>query len=50
MMKKQYIQPAHEQMMATIETFIAASIQVINDSQDNISGDVKEYNGWDDEE
>ena len=46
MMKKQYIQPAYEQMIATVETFVATSIQVCNDAQDGISGDVKESNDW----
>ena len=49
MMKKQYIRPAHEQMMATIETIIATSIQVCNDAQNDISGDVKESDDWNEE-
>ena len=43
MKKKQYIRPAHEQMTATIETFIAESIQVSNQAQNDVSGDTKEY-------
>lgn len=48
MMRKQYIRPAHEQMLATIESFVATSIQITNNAQNGVSGDVKESNGWDD--
>ena len=48
MVKKQYIRPAQEQMLATIETFVAVSIQISNNAQNGVSGDVKESNGWDD--
>jgi len=34
-------------MLATIETIIAVSIQVDNNAQDGVSGDVKESNDWD---
>jgi len=49
-MKKQYIRPALEQMTAVAETIVAASLNISNDAQNGVSGDVKESKGddWDD--
>jgi len=47
-MKKQYIRPALEQITAVAETFVAASLEISNDAQNGVSGDVKESNAeWD---
>jgi len=46
---KEYIKPAIEQMAATIETFIAESIQISTDSHDGVSGDTKESTEWDED-
>jgi len=47
-MKKQYIRPALEQMTAVAETILAASLEISNDAQNAVSGDVKESNAeWD---
>ena len=43
-MKKQYIQPAFEQVMLETDTILAVSLSVNETSQDNIVGDVKESN------
>ena len=49
-MKKQYIQPALMQTMATeMELPVAASIPVGNNPQDGVSGDVKESSEWDED-
>lgn len=53
-MKKQYIRPAHVQVMITNERFIAESLNVNNVAQDGVSGDVKEFvitsGDWDDDD
>ena len=49
-MKKQYIRPALEQMTAMAETIVAVSLQISNEAQNEVSGDVKESNNseWND--
>ena len=46
-MKKQYIQPALVQIVLAARTFVAASLQVSNEAQNGVSGDVKEYGNQD---
>lgn len=36
-------------MAATIETFIAESIQISTEAHDGVSGDVKESTEWDED-
>ena len=46
-MKRQYIQPALVQIILEAKKFVATSLQVSNEAQNGVSGDVKEYGNQD---
>ena len=47
-MKKQYIQPAQEAVTVETVALLSASLNVSNEAQNNVSGDVKADKGdWD---